>query len=748
MQALPQNPPTFSHTPESLLADATRLIESYKALQDQIVRDVTVESATFGNVVLPLARETCRYSAQANILSFYREVSGDAKLREASLKARRMGDDFIIEAYTREDLFRLVNAALEKHKNDESLDVESRRLLEKEHQDFVRMGLGLPQGPQRDRFKEIQKRLAELATTFAQNMNEDMSGLWLTREDLIGVSADLLDHLKQGEQGTPEEGKLWVTFKYTDYFPVMRECKNEDIRKKVLIARENKTPENVPIFKETIVLRDEAARLLGYPNHAAFALADKMAKTPEAVNDFLADLRSRLRPLALAELEKLTAMKATENEENKEKTGKRDNDNNDNNNLYLWDYYYYNKQMLERDYKVDTQLVSEYFPLTSCLPGMFNIFAELFGLRFVEIAGEGRDKISPTGKGADLVWHEDVQFFAVWDDEKEGGGFVGYLYLDLFPREGKYDHAANFNIQPGFSFPTSEGEERTTDTKRHYPATALVCNFTKPTVQKPSLLKHNEFVVLFHELGHGIHDLVAKTKFSRFHGTEVVRDFVEAPSQMLENWCWTPSQLKSLGRHYSYLSPELEKTWKERAAETTCSTSKPDSEAAPVKERPAERMPDDLVHAIVKSRFVNGGLDSLRQVSMGIFDMTVHCAPSHEWVEKVDASEIYNKRSEVYLVPGPEALGEPLTWGHGQASFGHMLGGYDAGYYGYLWSEVFAADMFHTHFAANPMNTEQGRRYRQTVLEKGGSQDEMLSLTQFLGREPNAEAFYKELGLQ
>jgi metallopeptidase MepB len=179
--------------------------------------------------------------------------------------------------------------------------------------------------------------------------------------------------------------------------------------------------------------------------------------------------------------------------------------------------------MLERDFQLDQNRIAEYFPLQSSISGMLNIFEEIFGLHFVKVEGEHRDQISETGKGGDIVWHEDVQVFSVWDDESEGGGFVGYLYLDLHPREGKYGHAANFNIQPGFI---------KEDGTRRYPATALVCNFSKPTPKKPSLLKHDEVVTLFHELGHGIHDLVSRTIYSRFHGTNTVRDFVEAPSQV------------------------------------------------------------------------------------------------------------------------------------------------------------------------------------------------------------------------
>jgi metallopeptidase MepB len=202
----------------------------------------------------------------------------------------------------------------------------------------------------------------------------------------------------------------------------------------------------------------------------------------------------------------------------------------------------------------------------------------------------------------------------------------------------------------------------------------LVCNFSKPTAKKPSLLKHDEVVTLFHELGHGIHDLVAKTIYSRFHGTSTVRDFVEAPSQMLENWCWTPSQLKSLSKHYSYLSPEYLAAWKEQQTEAKSDAT-----------QPPEDIPDELITNLIRTKHVNDALFNLRQLHFGIFDMTIHEPEDHAAIESLDISSKYNTlRKEIALLEGPEVLGQGYTWGHGQATFGHLIGGYDAGYYGYL----------------------------------------------------------------
>ncbi|KAK2732701.1 hypothetical protein FQN57_002491 [Myotisia sp. PD_48] len=714
----PQAPPLFTGTPTSIVADTRRLIELSRNIQDTVVAQVSTDNAKFDTVLLPLAHDENSMALESHILGFYQYVSTDGTLRNASTEAERLMNDFAIESAMREDLYKLVDAVVKRGEPEvASLQPESRRLLEKEHKDYIRNGLGLPAGEQRDRFKEIKKRLSEIGLEFQKNLNEESGGLWFTPKELEGVPEDVLSGLQHGEKGSENEGKLRLTFKYPDLFPTLKYATNPDTRHKVFVANENKCNQNVPLFKEALVLRDEAARLLGYKDHATFRIEDKMAKTPKTVNDFLGDLLSRLKNGGLEEIKRLLAVKQKDAES---RTPPQKVDGH----YYLWDHRFYDRMLLEKEYSLDHQLIAEYFPLQTTIRGMLEIFEQLFGLVFVEIEGEERTKISETGKGSDIVWHDEVQVFSVWNDAGEGNEFVGYLYLDLFPREGKYGHAANFNLQPGFI---------NKDGKRRYPATALVCNFSKPTATKPSLLKHEEVVTLFHELGHGIHDLVSKTTYSRFHGTSTVRDFVEAPSQMLENWCWTPSQLKSLSRHYSTLSPEYKAEWKKNAGDRA---------------EPGQQIPDELINNLIKTKHVNDNLFNLRQLHFGIFDMTVHQPSDHDAIKKLDITETYNKlRKDIASLDGPEVLGEGYSWGHGQATFGHLIGGYDAGYYGYLSSQVYSMDMFYTNFKADPMNKEAGRKYRYSVLEKGGSIDEMDMLRAYLGRDPKPDAFYKELGL-
>ncbi|KAK8042467.1 peptidase family M3 [Apiospora phragmitis] len=691
----PQPPPTFTGTKDTIASQAKALCDTTRSVLDKVVATVPVEKATFASVLKPMAEDEDQSALNGRILGFYQYVSADADLRNGSTEAEKIMDDFAIECNMRDDVFQLVDTVFKNRESETKIDSESLRLLEKEHKNYIKNGLGLPQGPQRDRFKEIKKRLSQISIQFQKNLNEENGGVWFTKEELDGVPSDVIEGL---EKGTGEnEGKIRLSFKYPDLFPTLKFAKNPETRRKVFIANENKVNDNLPLFKETIVLRDEAARMLGYPNHAALRIEDKMAKTTDTVNTFLSDLRQRLTAGGEKERQHLLELKKKDEESRGLKPDGK---------YYLWDHRYYDRMMIEQEYSIDETKIAEYFPLQNTVKGMLKIFEELFGLAFVQLSKEERAKISPTGKAEDIVWHEDVIVYSVWDDSSEGNGFVGYLYLDLHPRQGKYGHAANFNLQPGFV---------QTDGSRHYPATALVCNFSKPTPKKPSLLKHDEVTTLFHELGHGIHDLAGRTQYARFHGTSTVRDFVEAPSQMLENWCWTPSQIKALSSHYETGQP----------------------------------IPDDLIEKQIATKHVNDALFNLRQLHFGIYDMKVHEPKDHETIEKMDLTKLYNElRAELCGFAGPESFGEGYNWGSGQATFGHLIGGYDAGYYGYLSSEVYSTDMFHTVFKKNPMDGKEGRRYRHTVLEKGGSQDEMTTLEQFLGRKPSTEAFYRELGLQ
>ncbi|KAF9877612.1 putative peptidase family M3 [Colletotrichum karsti] len=702
---LPQAPPLFTATPTSILQTAESLIEHLFSVQSQVIEQVQPDDATFANVIMPLVHAENALARESHVLIFYKSVSPDPELRDASGKAQILLDEFAVESALNETIFGLIDAVMRKN---EILDSESLQLLKRKHRDHVRNGCSLPEGPRRECFVAIKSQLSRLSVEFRENLANNTGEIWLTPEELDGMPQARILQLEKG-QGE-NEGKLRLPLGGSSFNSSLMVLKRADIRKRTYIAGYNRCNQNVPVFRDIVILRDEAARLLGYSSHAAFRLEDKMAKTVGNVNAFLDDLRERLTPGCHQEIQALREVKKQDVESRGEFFDDR---------FYLWDHAYYNRLMLEHQYSIDQQKIAEYFPLQHTVFRMLSIFETLFGLVFHD---NGNDSL---GKDQEYVWHEDVQLLSVWDDAEQGGGFVGYLYLDLFFREGKNGGAANFNVIPGFI---------KEDGTRQYPATAVVCNVSKPTDESPSLLRHDEVVTLFHELGHAIHDLVSKTKYACFHGTETVLDFGEAPSQMLENWCWTPSQLKTLGKHYSSLSPEYLKLWQSKSTES----QKP----------PCEELPDDMIESLVRSKYVNSALFHLNQLCICKFDMAVHSPESHTVIENMNVSATYNRiRCEIYPAEGPEAVGENDEWGHGYVNFGHLVGDYDAGYYSYLFSKVYSADMFHTVFKADPMNSEEGRRYRYAVLEKGGSQDEMKTLQEFLGREPKSDAFQIELGI-
>ena len=405
------------------MEDTKKLIENSRRLEDGLAKGVTPEDATFKSVILELVHDENNAALESHILGFYQAVSSHQELRDASTKADGLLDEFSIESATREDIFKLVDAA---HQRKEELDEESQRLLDKMRKTYIKYGLGLPAGEKRDRFKEIKLRLSQLSIQFQKNLNEEKGGIWFTEKELDGLSEDTLSGFTKGEG--ENEGKYRVTFKYPDLFPTLKFATNPETRKALFIGNENRCNQNAPLFKETIVLRDEAARLLGYKNHAEFRIEDKMAESPSYVDNFLSDLRTRLTPGGKKEAEVLKQIK----KEHLESKGKEFDGH-----YYAWDHRFYSRIQLERDFQLDQDKVGEYFPIQTTLEGMMNIFETLLGLKFVAVVGEDRAAISPTGKGEDITWHPDVQLFSVWNDETEGGGFVGYLFTDLHPRDGK-----------------------------------------------------------------------------------------------------------------------------------------------------------------------------------------------------------------------------------------------------------------------------------------------------------------------
>lgn len=665
----PQAAPSWDITPEHILSASNESIEASKKLLDDIAAQ---ENPTWDSTIKRYLQFRSKDSTITTPLYFYQNVSPNKELRDASVKADELMSAYEIDASMRLDVYKTFSKIFPNIPKE--LDPEYVRATEKIETKLKRNGLNLDDET-REKIIALRKRLSKLGIEFAKNMAEESGSLEFTAEELVGVPESVLEQLTKNT----ETGKYKMTFKYPDVFPVLKYAQNPEVRKKVFTGFDNRCVVNDPLLAEAVKIRSEIAPLLGYENHSAFVLDDRMAKKPENVLNFLGDLHSKLSPKAQEDINVLLKYKEKDcKERGLEYDGQ----------IYSWDIRFYANKLLEDEYKIDAQEVANYFPLENTVAQIFALYEKVLRLRFFKVADSEKN-----------VWHEDVHQFHVWDANEAGEptGFLGWFYLDLHPRDNKYGHAANFNLSPGFT-DIETG-------KRVYPVTALVCNFSKPTAKKPSLLKHDEVVTLFHEMGHGIHDLTSKTKYSGFHGTNVEWDFVEAPSQMLEYWPWNKAQLKQLSKHF----------------ET------------------GDSMNDTLIDSLVRTKHVNDGINVTRQIFLGSFDLAIHLLKKDEPIDLVETW--YKLRSKYCL----DSTGDFKS--HAFSAFGHLMGGYDSGYYGYLWSEVFACDMYYSKFKKNPMDSNVGYEYKTKVIGPGGSRDAMVSLKDFLGREPNNGAFMEELGV-
>ncbi|KXN88219.1 Thimet oligopeptidase [Leucoagaricus sp. SymC.cos] len=664
----PQKPLEWNHSAEEITSLTKKAIDEDRALQDKVAA-LQPKDCNFDSVFTALAYAETTLDAITEPLAFYQNVSPSKELRDASNEAEALVRNYGVESSMRLDVFKAKVAAQKNLKESgewDKLSPEQQRLVEKLILDGTRAGLALNDAD-REKLKELKKELSQTCLDFSKNFNEENGVITFTLEELKGVPNDVVS----GYTKRTEDGKevYDATFKTPDIFPIFKFAESPVTRQRALEGYESRLSNNVPLLDRAIELRRQIAKLLGYNTWADYITEVKMIKSGDGIKNFLDDLDHKLRPVGLKEREILLAMKKKEHEA---KGLPYDG------NFYLWDYRYYDRKYIEETLDLDDMLVKEYFPVSAVVPTILQIYQDLLSVKFVEIETS--------------TWHPDVQKFAVWEkDAKDDSGFVGYCYLDLFPRASKYSHAAVWPILSGYDLPND---------KRSYPTTAMVANLAKPTPEKPALMRHDDVVTFFHEMGHVFHGLLSRTRYARFHGTSVARDFVEAPSQMLENWCWEPKVLEKMSSHYERKEP----------------------------------LGKDLIEKIVKSRYVNVGLFYLRQLFFAKFDYKVHTDKTRE-----DLTLLWNNlREEVSLVK--YKLAAP-----GQGTFGHITGGYDAGYYGYTYSLVFAADMYATVFKADPLDPGRGNLYRKEILVPGGSREETDSLKHFLGREPNSDAFLKEL---
>lgn len=612
---------------------------------------------TFANTMQPLDRVADILATAGGTWGFLGYVHPDAALREVALEYEQRLDTYTTAIGFREDVYRAVTAYAEREEAQALGPVEA-RFLEYWLRDFRRNGFHLDPA-QRAHVQELKERLVRLGVQFRRHIDDYEDFLLLAREELAGLPDSYIDRLQREE--TSDGTRYRVSLDYPEMYPFLESAESEALRRELFIKNHNKAANvNLPLLAEAIAVRDEVAGILGYPSWAAYIIEVRMARTPEAAEDFLVDLERRVRVKAERDMEELAA-------------SKRRHVGDPAARLEIWDWRFYQKRVQREQFDVDQFAVAEYFPLEATLTGMFDVYQRLVGVRFVQ---------EPEAR----AWHPDVLLYRV--EDAEDGHYIGHFYMDLHPRPGKYGHAAAFTLRSG---------RRNEDGSYQGGVSSVVANFTEPAPGSPSLLRHSEVETLFHEFGHILHQVMTRAAFVRFSGSSVERDFVEAPSQMLEHWVWDADVLRGFARHHATGEP----------------------------------LPDDLLGRMIAAKNVGSGLHYLRQLYFARLDLAYH-APGRD----KDSDAI---AEELHAITGFDFVPET----HFQAGFGHLFG-YDAGYYGYLWSQVYGDDMF-TRFESDP---GAGRDYRRVILEPGGTRDGSELLREFLGREPRNDAFLREIGLE
>jgi len=641
--------PDFSYTPELVKALSETLIKDLEEKLKDIV-NIPGPQRSFKNTMLAFEAAVSGFGEAVNIPVFLAYVSDNADLRKAGQELELKISQYSVDLFTREDVFAVLNEYAAK---GEKLGTVEARLLEKTLLDFKRNGLGL-EPRKKNKVKKLMKELIGLELDFSKNLREVKDVLEVSGDDLKGVPEDFKARLNK-----TEGGKYQVTMNYPDYFPFMDNAENGEARRKYEALFNNRcSTANVELMEKAIVLRRKISKLLGYASFADYVLADRMAKNSETVISFMDRTWAKLKKKGRKELRARLKLKGGEDKP-----------------LNAWEWRYYNNQLKKTKYSIDHEKIKEYFPLETVVNGMFGVFGEVFGASFVP---------------AQLpVWHKDVRAYEV---KNADGAIAAYFYFDLFPREGKYKHAACFGMRHG---------RELEDGSYELPAAAIVGNFSPPSGDLPPLLKFDEVVTLFHEFGHVTHNIFTRAKYGKFSGTSVSRDFVEVPSKMLENWAYSPEVLRRISGHFR---------------------------------NPAEKLPEKLIGKLISAKNMDSGLVYLRQIFFSLLDMRYHTARG-----KVDTTRLYEKlMKKISLIPM-----SPGT--HPQASFGHLMGGYEAGYYSYLWSEVIAADLFSAFEASGVMNPATGAKYRELILAPGRSYDEAGQVERFLGRPAGEDAFLKSI---
>lgn len=623
----------------------------------------------FVNTIEALERAGARVNVVAGVLSNLNSAETSSEIQELAAKIfpviTEYGNDILLD----EKLFARIKSVYEQ-KDALTLSAEQTTLLDKTYKSFVRNGANLTED-KKQTLRDIDVQLSKLSVQFGKNVLADTNAytMHITNETEL---AGLPDQVREAAAMTAKQmdKKGWVfTLQYPSYVPFMTYAENRTLREKLAKAYSKRgyqgnDNDNRDIVKDFARLRYERANLLGYATHADFVLEQRMASTPSTVSNFLGDLLKHAKPAADKEMKELVAY-----------AQRLDNIDE----LQRWDYAYYSEKLKKEKFSIDDEMLKPYFELNRAIEGIFAVAQKLYGLSFEENTNIP-------------VYHPEVKTYEVKD---EAGEHVAVFYADFFPREGKRNGA----------WMTSFRGQKVIDGVDQRPHVSIVCNFTKPTETRPSLLTFNEILTFFHEFGHALHGMLAKGVYESLSGTHVYWDFVELPSQIMENWLFEKETLDLFAKHY----------------ETN------------------ESIPEELIQRIKDSANYMQGYQTVRQIGFGQLDMAWHAQDPR----RVDNIAAFEKEvgEATRLFPANEDSSMSCGFSH------IFAGGYSAGYYSYKWAEVLDADAFEYFKENGIFDAATAQAFKDNILSKGGSEHPMTLYKRFRGKEPSTEALLRRAGL-
>ena len=626
------------------------------------------ENPTFENTIEALDYSGEHLDRLSSIFFNLNSAETSDEMQKIAQKVTPLITEFGNDIALNEHLFNRVKTVYENIVNL-NLTTEQATLLDKKYKGFSRNGALLSED-KKIRLREIDTELAKLSLTFGENVLAETNNFQLhitTEGDLKGLPEGAKEAAADLAKSKNVSG--WIfTLDFPSYVPFVTYIENRELRKNMAIsygkkAFQNNEYNNEKITLKIVALRQERANLLGYETHAHFVLEERMAQNPTKVLSFLNDILEKAKPAAKKEFEQLAAFA-------KELDGIE--------HLEKWDSSYYSEKLKQKLFNLDDEVLKPYFKLENVLNGAFTIAEKLFGITFKEVFDIDK-------------YHSDIQTFEVLDENKN---LVAIFYTDFFPRKGKRNGAWMTSFKPQYI-------KKGTNERPHV---SNVCNFTPPTATKPSLLTFNEVTTLFHEFGHGLHGMLANTTYPSLSGTSVFWDFVELPSQVMENWCYEPEALALFAKHY----------------ET------------------GEIIPQEYVEKIKESASFLEGMATLRQLSFGLLDMEYH--GKNQTIENV---KTFEKQAL-----GDTSLYRDVAENCMSVSFSHIFqGGYSSGYYSYKWAEVLDADAFAYFQEHGIFNKEVATKFKDHVLSKGGTDHPMTLYTNFRAQEPKPDALLKRAGL-